>query len=38
MVKIGENEKHVKYEKTREFYENRRKFEKVGGEIIHVPK
>jgi len=33
MVKLGENEKPVKYVKTRKFYEIRGKFEK-GGKII----
>jgi len=30
MVKLGANEKHVKYVKTRKCYEIRGKFEKVG--------
>ena len=31
MVKVGGNEKHIKYVKTCKFYEIRGKFAKVGG-------
>jgi len=31
MAKVGGNEKHIKYVKTRKFAENRGKFIKVGG-------
>jgi len=38
MVKLGENEKHVKYVKTPRFYEIRRGISKSKAAIIIIPK
>jgi len=38
MVKVGGNEKHKKYVKTRKFAENRGTFVKAGGERIILSK
>ena len=38
MVKVGGNEKHIKYVKKRKFAENRGKFVKVGRERIILSK